>query len=316
MQQEIFVHLFLGFLDAGKTRLIKEILEDPAKDTGERIMLVVCEEGEEEYEPDKFGFESVTKITLESKQELTLQNLKTLAEKHGAQRVIIEYNGMWELETLAGSLPGNWIIQEVVSIFDATTFLSYNQNMRQIVFEKIVNCDRVIFNRFKGEYAKMDYHKIVRGISRQNRIEYEYLGGKVEEDDIEDPMPFDVNAPVIEIADKDFAWFISDLEEKTSQYIGKTVSFKGVAAVNKKMPKGYIALGRFIMNCCAEDIQYYGLPVKTEGVISGVQSYDWLTVTAKIEAKYNSAERVPRPVLVALEARRAEPPEEEVATFY
>lgn len=70
------------------------------------------------------------------------------------------------------------------------------------------------------------------------------------------------------------------------------------------------------MNCCAEDIQYYGLPVKTEGVISGVQSYDWLTVTAKIEAKYNSAERVPRPVLVALEARRAEPPEEEVATFY
>ena len=45
---DIPVYLFTGFMDAGKTKFIQETLEDKRFDTGERTLLIVCEEGEEE----------------------------------------------------------------------------------------------------------------------------------------------------------------------------------------------------------------------------------------------------------------------------
>ena len=48
-QQEVSVFLFLGFLESGKTKFIQETLEDERMNTGERTLLLVCEEGEEEY---------------------------------------------------------------------------------------------------------------------------------------------------------------------------------------------------------------------------------------------------------------------------
>lgn len=315
---EIPVKLFLGFLEAGKTRLIQQRLECPDFDPSERTLVVCCEEGIEEFNPEKFAVRGVAVVTLEGAEEFTMRNLVALAGKHKAERVIIEYNGMWEMDLLAGSLPRDWPVEEVVSVFDAGTFMSYNQNMRQLVYEKIVNSDIIFFNRFKSEYSKPEFHKIVRGISRQNIIVYEDMGGNREEDDIEDPLPFDVNAPVIEIADKDYAWFYSDLREKTSKYVGKTVRFKGMAAVSRKVPKGYVVLGRFIMQCCEADIDYYGLPVKIGNLVSGVQTHDWLIITAKIAMEYNSTAGGTVPVLVASKAEKVAPlpPEEEVTTFY
>ena len=49
---EIPVYLFTGFLDSGKTKFIQETLEDVNFNNGEKILLVVCEEGEEEYNED------------------------------------------------------------------------------------------------------------------------------------------------------------------------------------------------------------------------------------------------------------------------
>ena len=79
-QQEISVFLFLGFLESGKTKFIQETLEDKRMDSGERTLLLVCEEGEEEYNPDAFNVRYVTKVTLESADELTMENLTALTE--------------------------------------------------------------------------------------------------------------------------------------------------------------------------------------------------------------------------------------------
>ena len=237
-QQEISVFLFLGFLESGKTKFIQETLEDKRMDSGERTLLLVCEEGEEEYNPDAFNVRYVTKVTLESADELTMENLTALTEKYRVQRVVVEYNGTWLLSQFFDAMPENWVIDQIMTFFDATTFLKYNQNMRQLVFDKVQMTQMVVFNRFKGEYEREDFHKVIRGVSRRPDIVYEYLGGKVEYDDIEDPMPFDVNAPVIEVEDRDFAWFYRDLAEKTDEYIGKTVRFKGMAAVSKRVPQG------------------------------------------------------------------------------
>ena len=171
----------------------------------------MCEEGEEEYNPDAFKVRYVTKVTLESVDELTMENLTALTEKYKVQRVVVEYNGTWLLSQFFEAMPENWVIDQIMTFFDATTFINFNQNMRQLVFDKVQMTQMVVFNRFKGEYKKEDFHKIIRGITRRTDIVYEYIGGAVEPDDIEDPMPFDVNAPVIEIEDRDFAWFYRDL---------------------------------------------------------------------------------------------------------
>ena len=215
-------------------------------------------------------------------------------------------------------MPESWVINQIMTFFDATTFLNYNKNMRQLVFDKIQMTQMVVFNRFKGEFSKDDFHKIVRGISRRPDIVYEYIGGKAEFDEIEDPMPFDVNAPIIEIDDRDFAWFYRDLAENTQGYAGKTVRFKGMAAVSAKVPKGCIVLGRHIMTCCEADIAYDGFVVKLNGLVTGVKTRDWLTVTAKIAVEYNSVYRAEGPVLIAEKAERSDPPaqDEIVVTYY
>ena len=233
--EDISVYLFLGFLESGKTKFIQETLEDPRMETGERTLLLICEEGIEEYEPEKFAVGNVVAVTLESAEELNAENLERLTQKHKAQRVVVEYNGTWLLQQLFDAMPESWVINQIMTFFDAGTFLNYNANMRQLVFDKVQMTQMVVFNRFKGEYEKTEFHKIVRGVSRRPAIVYEYLGGKAEFDEIEDPLPFDVDAPIIEIADRDFAWFYREMAEKAKNYIGKRVRFKGMAAVSKRV---------------------------------------------------------------------------------
>ncbi len=314
--EDVSVYLFLGFLDSGKTKFIQETLEDKRMENGENTLLLICEEGEEEYSPDKFGVNNVAAVTLEDASELTEENLRRLSEKYGAQRVIVEYNGTWLLQQFFDAMPENWIINQMMTFFDAGTFLNYNANMRQLVFDKIQMTQMVVFNRFKGEHEKQEFHKTVRGISRRPDIVYEYIGGKAEFDEIEDPLPYDINAPVIEIEDRDFAWFYRDMAENTKNYINKTVKFKGMAAVSKKVPQGHIVLGRHIMTCCEADIAYDGFAVNCNNLLAGIETRDWLTVTAKIGYEYNAVYRAEGPVLSAQKLERADPPEEIVATYY
>lgn len=316
MQQDVSVYLFLGFLDSGKTKFIQETLEDERMENGERTLLLVCEEGDEEYAPERFAVKNVAKVTLESESELTPDNLEALTVKYRAERVIVEYNGCWLLDRFFEAMPESWVINQMMTFFDANTFLSYNQNMRQLVFDKIQMTQMVVFNRCKGGFDKMPFHKAVRGISRRPDIVYEYLGGNPEFDDIEDPLPFDVDAPVVQIEDRDFAWFYRDMAEKGKSYIGKTVKFKGMAALSKKVPAGYIVLGRHIMTCCEADIAYDGFAVKTGGLLKDIKTRDWLTVTGKIVYEYNSVYHSQGPVIIAEKLERAEPPDDPVATYY
>lgn len=315
---DVNVYVFLGFLDSGKTKFIQETLEDPRMDNGERTMLLVCEEGEEEYDVSRFKVKGVAVEVLESAEELTEATLSYLTRKNKAQRVIVEYNGTWLLQQFFDAMPESWVINQMMTFFDAGTFLNYNKNMRQLVFDKVNMTQMVVFNRFKGEYVQDEYHKVVRGISRRPDIVYEYLGGKVVYDEIQDPMPFDVNAPVIEVEDRDFAWFYRDLSENPQEYVGKRVHFKGMAAVSKKVPAGCIVIGRFIMTCCEADIAYDGFALKTNNLISGVATKDWLEVTAKIGYEYSAVYRQQGPVLIAEKIERAQPlpAEEVVATYY
>ena len=309
------VYLFLGFLESGKTKFIQETLEDERFDTGERTLLLVTEEGEEEYDPSPFAVKNVTVVTLDKKEEFNEENLTRLQESCKAKRVLVEYNGMWLLDEFYKAMPEGWMINQVMTFIDSKTFLSYNANMRQLMFDKIQNTQMVVFNRLPEEQDKMEFHKLVRAITRRADIVYEHIDGKAEYDDIEDPLPFDVKAPVIDIEDRDYAFFYRDLSENMEDYIGKTVKFKGMVATDKRLPPDNIVIGRHIMTCCEADIQYSGLACILPQAME-LKTRDWLEITAKIEMQEHTIYRGKGPVLLAKKAERCTPPEEQLATFY
>ncbi len=314
MPKEIPVYLFLGFLESGKTKFIQETMEDERFDSGERTLLLVCEEGEEEYDPSRFRVEDFA-VEVIDEGGLTLANLTLLSKKHRTERVVVEYNGMWLLDKLFEAMPDGWMIAQVMSFFDSATFLNYNKNMRQLVFDKLQYADMAVFNRFRGEFSQEEFHKIVRGVSRRPGIVYEYVGGKAVYDEIEDPLPFDIDAKIVEIADRDYAFFYRDLMEDMEKYRGKIVSFKGMIATDRRMKEGTVVVGRHIMTCCEADITFSGMVVKHASGLP-LKTRDWVKLTARIDIEYDKIYGQEGPVLKASALDYTEPPEEELATFY
>ncbi len=309
------VYLFTGFLESGKTKFIQETLEDKRFCNKEKTLLLVCEEGEEEYAPEQFATDTVVIRVLEGQEQLTTENLTKWAQETKADRVVIEYNGMWLLDALYAAMPEGWVVYQEFMFADAGTFLSYNGNMRQLVYDKLKSCELVVFNRFKPDMDKMEFHKVVRAASRRADIAYESTDGKVVYDDIEDPLPFDLNAPVIEIGDADFAEWYRDLGETPANYEGKTVRFKCRALKRSKMPANTFIVGRHVMTCCVEDIQFAALVCQWEKADS-VQDDSWMILTAKLNFKFNKAYGRKGPVLSYVSHELCEAPEQPVATFY
>lgn len=312
---DIPVYLFTGFLESGKTKFIQSTLEDKRFCNGERTLLLVCEEGEEEYAPEQFADKSVFVRTVETPEELTAENLVKFLAETQAERVVVEYNGMWMLDRLYGAMPEGWMVYQEFMFADATTFLTYNGNMRNLVYDKLKSAELVIFNRFKPSYEMMDFHKIVRAASRRADIAYEFEDGHVQYDEIEDPLPFDLDAPIVEIGDDDFAEWYRDVGEEPKKYEDKVVRFKCRALRRQKMPPRTFIVGRHVMTCCVEDIQFAGFACSWDKAES-VKDDTWMILTAKVNWKFSRAYNRKGPVLTYISHEECEPPAETVATFY
>ena len=314
---EIPVYLFTGFLDSGKTMFIQETLEDVNFNNGEKILLLVCEEGENEYDETRFPGDNVTVVYIEDKEELTKENLTAISEKSGAERVLIEYNGMWMLDELYTVLPDSWMVYQEMMFADANNFENYNANMRPLVGDKLGSCEMIVFNRAKKGFDMMALHKIVRSVSRRAQIAYEYENGEVQYDDIEDPLPFDKKAPVIEIGDSDYGLWYRDFAENTADYIGKTVKICALVMRNKLISaKSEIIVGRQIMTCCADDITYKGLLCRTDKAKEFAQG-EWVMLTAVISFEKHRVYRDEKgPVLTAVSIEKTEAPAKPVADFF
>ena len=181
--REVPVYLFTGFLDAGKTTFIQETLEDPQFNSGEKTLLLMCEEGEEEFCPMSFASSNVRIVCVDEEEKITTEYLKKLEREMGIERVIIEYNGMWMIDSLYQKLPENWVVYQEMAFADARTFLTYNNNMRNLTVDKMKSPELIIFKNFDKSMDKMEYHKIVRVINRRCQIIYEYAKDKIEFDE-------------------------------------------------------------------------------------------------------------------------------------
>ena len=312
--QQIPVYVFTGFLDSGKTKFIQETLEDPRFNAGERTLLLVFEEGEEEYDFSTYPHQNVHLEVLDQ-QTVTTKELEALSKKHKAQRVVAELNGMQLVGDLYMRFPEEWTVAQEVMFADSTTFMTYNANMRNLVMDKLVGAQMVVFNRLQPGCDTLEFHKLARAANRKIDILYDYVDGTTAFDDLVDPLPFDINAPVIQLKDEDYALWYRDVNEEPAKYDGKTVEFKAQVAMLRREKNNMFAPGRFVMTCCVDDIEFCGVPCRYEKSKT-LTPRSWVNVKATIKAEKHTLYKGDiGPVLTAISVTPAEKADPEVATF-
>ena len=315
--EQVDVYMVTGFLEAGKTTFMQKFVlpDKPSKNV--KFALISFEEGEEEY--DKQLIENLQLDLFYFDRDNLNEDFLTKVQNTGNYRaVFVEYNGMWQFQDFIDAMPENWAVVQVFNVMNAKTIMTENANMRQLVFDKIQSSDIAIFNRVGDNTDKLALHKLVRGVTLQTTILLQNEKTmRIEKDTIEDELPFDIKAPVIEIEDKDYAYFYRELCENIEEFDGKIVSFKALAGTDKTLGNDTYIVGRHIMQCCAADIQYYGMICFSNSSMK-METNHWYKIKGKISIRYHSVYKNKGPVLSLISSEEVEPLSEEtkVATFY
>ena len=305
------VDLITGFLDAGKTDFINGILKDgfAAED---RTLLLCCEEGETEYDPKSLF--NVFTYTVDDPAQLTPEFFKKLEKQYRPKQVIIEFNGMWSFEPLyREGLPANWILYQIMCLVDATTFEPYLRNMGQLMMEKILNADMIIFNRCNEELRKALRVRNLRMVNRRADIYLEDLNGNSEDYNNGEVCPFDLDQKVIDIPDNDYGVWYVDVMDYPDRWAGKTVHMKLLMCHSKKFP-GIHCPGRFVMTCCENDIQFVGIVAKGDS-LKAYKNRDWVDITATVKKERLDAYEGEGPVLYVERITTTSKPAQEVVSF-
>lgn len=308
---DIPVYLMAGFLDGGKTNFINSILKDGFA-LEDRTLLICCEEGEEEYDPK--ALTNVFTVKVEDQEELTPAYFKKLEKLYKPKQVIIEYNGMWQIEPLyREGLPSNWILYQIMAFIDARTFDMYAKNMGQLMMEKVMNADLIIFNRCNEELRAFLRSRNLRMANRRAEIYLENADGTSEEYVTDDMMPFEIKDNHLDVPDDDYGVWYVDMMDKPERYNGVEVSFKALMCHSKKF-KGVHCPGRFAMVCCENDMQFLALVCKGEG-LEKFKNRAWVEIHATVKVEHNDAYEGEGPVLYVTDIKGCEKPKDEVVSF-
>ncbi len=176
---EIPVYLFVGFVGAGKTRFIGEIMADPDFLVRERTLLLICEEGAEHYDAARFVHEDVHICTVKAQSDVTTDFLQALEAAHAPKRIIIEYNGAWELPNIYNAMPAHWFIYQNVCIANAEAFAGFAAAMPQLTYDKLQDADTVLFNRCRPNTDTALLQRAVRRVNGEGEILLEDEAGKL-----------------------------------------------------------------------------------------------------------------------------------------
>ena len=311
--KEIPVYLACGFLESGKTDFLKGILEDTEFTERKKTLVIVCEEGEEEYDDALLKDSNAVVEIIESEDDVTRGNIEALVKKHKPEIILIEYNGTWSAEKLLSQIPKGTPIVQMFTLIDAGTYDVYMQNMRGIIMNFVRYSDVVIVNRCTAETKKSSIRRTMKGANPRVMVVYENADG-VSSDEVEDDLPFDVNADKIEIEDEDFGIFYLEAMEHPEKFANKTVSFKAMVYWDDQMPKGWFYAGRYAMTCCEADISYVGIMVKWNGA-EKLPSMGFVNITGEISIEANEMYTAPGPVVHATMIMPGKTPDEKLVYF-
>lgn len=308
-EPDVMVYLMTGFLDSGKTQFLKFTLAQEYFQIEGKTLLILCEEGEEEYDPQEMKKYNVVIEHVEEQEELTSEWLEKMDQKHRPQRVVVEYNGMWKVSDFeALKLPNGWGIEQKLTTVDASTFQMYLTNLKPLFVEMVRNSEMVLFNRCTDKKPLSGYRRSVKVVSPQAEVIFEDEQGEVE-NIFEDDVPYDLNAPVIEVRREDYGIWYVDVMDNPDRYKGKTVEFTARVLKPKGFPSKVFLPGRMAMTCCADDTTFLGYVCKSS-YAPKLKPGQWVTVRAKIGFGRVSVYHGVGPILDAEHIESAEPVEE------
>ncbi len=309
VQEPIPVYLINGFLESGKTKFLSFTLSQDYFQIEEKTLLIVCEEGVEEYNPAELKRCNVVMEVIEDEEDFNVETMQQLQMRHRPGRIVIEYNGMWNIKEL--QFPSYWELAQQITTVDATTFANYFANMKSIFLEMVRRSEMVLFNRCEENYDLASFKRCVRGVNQQAEVVFEDKNGENIDQVLDEDLPYDVNADIIEIGDQDYGIFYLDALDNQDRYEGKRVSFTGMVYKNSLFQRNDFVPGRRVMTCCADDIAFLGFLCKSREA-KRLSNRQWVKVTGIMKYEYRREYKGPGPVLMAESVVLTEKPEPEI----
>ncbi len=306
------VFVVTGFLDSGKTTLVQDTLMEQEWIEPGPTLLLLCEEGEEEYSPDYLRAKQMTVLKIDSLDQLTNDFFKNCEKNIHPVQVVIEYNGMWSLQDLlALDYPKNWQLQGIYSTVDGTTLDLYLTNMRKQMMEQLNESQLIVVNRCDPSVNRVGFRRALRVQNPMAQLLFEDPSGELIEPTQED-LPYDVKKDPIVVEDDDYGVFYVDANDHPEYYLHKDIEFTAQTFRPKGMKKNMFVPVRKIMTCCAADIRLYGYPCKIQNN-QDVPMRKWFKVTARFEYESLNPGGGKQPVLYLESLSPTQKPEEEVA---
>ncbi len=315
MEEEILVPIYLitGFLESGKTQFLNFTIRQDYFAIPEKTLLIVCEEGEEQYQKKELKKYNTDLVIIEKEEDLTPERLLALQVSYNPGRILIEYNGMWSVKRLEEmQFPEGWGIVQRITIVDGSTFQIYMNSMKSLFMEMIRQDDLVMFNRCNTEDPLPSYRRSIKAVNQGAEVVFEDEYGEI--DVFADSMPFDVDAPIIEIAPEDYGIWYIDAQDNPARYHKKIVHFKGRVLKPEELDAKSFVPGRMAMTCCAEDMTFIGYVCVSDNAPT-LKENDWVDVTAKVSMERHPAYDDYGPVLYAEKVQVCDPLEEELVYF-
>lgn len=305
------VYMINGFLESGKTEFITYTLAQPYFQVRGKTLLILCKEGENEYDPMLLKQSRTVMEPIEEEEDFVPARLIELEKKHKPERIIVEYNGMWNYKEM--KLPWHWKIEQQITTIDASTFPVYFTNMKSLLAEQIRKSELIIFNRCDGVEDLSSYKRNVKAINPKAEIVFEDSNGEINEI-MEEDLPYDLKAPVIELDNGGYGIWYLDSMDHLERYEGKSISFVGMVLKPEQFPKGYFVPGRMAMTCCAEDMAFLGYACEYDRA-DALEDKQWVKVTAKVEKEFFEPYQGEGPVLHAVSVEQTKAPKEEIISF-
>jgi len=305
------VYVINGFLESGKTEFICFTLAQPYFRIKGKTLLILCEEGENEYEEELLRGSNTVLELVEDEEDFTPNKLIELEKKHNPERIIIEYNGMWNYKN--AKLPFHWKIEQQITTIDGSTFQMYFNNMGSLLAEQVRNSEMIIFNRCDGIEDLGSYRRSIKAINPSADVIFETSEGEVDEI-FEEDLPYDLNQEIIELDNMGYGIWYMDSMDHLERYIGKKLRFVAMVYRPDDFPKGYFVPGRMAMTCCADDMAFLGYACEYEGA-ENLKQKEWVKVTATVSKEYWEDYNGEGPILHAISVEKTKAPKEEIISF-
>lgn len=299
-----------GFLDSGKTTMIKDTLMEQEWIEPGLTLLLLCEEGEEEYPEEYLKEKNMVVLKIEEFDQLNTVFFKNCERNYHPAQIIIEYNGMWKLEDLLQlKYPRKWQIQGIYSTVNGTTLDMYLKNMRNMLMEQLTESELIIINRCPEGVDRSGFRRALKVQNPMAQLIFEGMDGKIIQPTAED-LPFDIKENPIKVEDEDFGIWYVDAYDHPDQYMDKEIEFVAQAFRPKGMKNDMFVPVRKIMTCCADDVRLYGYPCKIPKV-TNIQMQKWYRVRVRYSFEPTEPFAPEQPVLYLMHIEPAEAPEQD-----